>query len=277
MFNILVFALSVIVPIGGISWHSTSADPVVVVGQENWTQTAPIPTKITWSEASKSLAKRAIDSAAAELNSMLKELRAQGATSVTTRSTEATNTYLKKYGLHYLKISYQGLRPDGSNTGVVNEFPKVQSAQVNNLVTLNKSKCSLLSFNLFNTDTWFQTQCEVVKPTIEKFLRARLAIEINSGPGNLPDEINYELSKLRYLLKHKIAFKISGDTLTFNPARTPFGDDNSVWLKSQSGWFDFEITVDREKLVAQIKYLAPRPEILFKHAHYDRDSNSINF
>jgi|GEM_PF-5361551 len=273
-----LFALfCALLPLGSTFEAPAVSDPITISGFANWSDEVQVSEGVHWSPSSKLAAKRLIARLGADLDSMLVFYKKRGAEDVLTTYRKPVQQILRVYGLKYEEISYQSLNSAGKKMSREYVFPKMQVSYANNLVRLNASKCSLRGFEIFNIGTWFKTQCQVQKPSVDVFLRAQMATELSFGPGNLPDVVNYELSKLRYVLSNKIPFEIVGQKLTFRGVGSPFGSDNKVWLGSASGWFDFKINVDAKNWKARVDYFSPDPQKLSENTTLDLPSRMIHF
>lgn len=275
--RLLATVLSVAVLVSAGQAAQATDETVSEVGYSKWLDPVTVPAGLKWDSRARKLGQRTINAISSELNSMLKELKDDGVTEVKTVRSKAVDSTLRKYGLTHEVVTYRGINKDGGKSGLEFTFPNRQTAFANTLVTLNSPNCSLRDFNFWDFSTWFQTKCEVVKPSVEKFLRASVAVYLWQGPGNLPEIVAYELRKLRYVLENRVPFTIAGETLTARSLPEDFGSNSDVWLGSASGSYSFQIAVNQKNWTAKVTYLRPNPLVLVKNASYDNVDLTINF
>ena len=250
---------------------------VVEIGYTKWLEPVTVPAGLKWEARARKLGQKTINAIGAELNSMLKEFKSDGVKEVKTLRSSAVDPSLRKYGLTHEVVTYRGIKKEGGESSLEFSFPSRQTALANNLVKLNSSKCSLRDFDFWDFSTWFQTKCEVVKPSLDQFLRASVAVHLWQGPGNLPDIVAYELRKLRYVLDNRIPFTIAGETLTARSLPEEFGSNKQVWLGSDYGSFGFQIVPNQKTWTATVTYLRPNPLKLIQNATYDVLDLTLNF
>jgi hypothetical protein len=269
----LLLALSPLVS----SASPAGADTISTSGSSNWSSDVNVPKETHWSAGSKLQANRLISLLESDLNRMLTFYKKQGASSVSSVNSKPVSTLLRKYGLRYQEVTYIAKTSSGKSLPRRYKYPMTQVSFANNLVSLNANDCSLREFNFWAIETWFQTECSVEKPNVKDFLRAQVATKFSLGPGNSQDVVNYELSKLRFVLENRVPFEITGDKLTFEKSANKFGTDNQVWLGSITGWFDFKISIDRAHWTATIVYFAPDARKLSETCGLDLRMRMLTF
>ena len=254
-----------------------ASQSIAAVGSENWSVDAALPTRLDWSANALKVAKRAIALLETDLNQALDEMRQGGAIRVKVATANSLPKSLANLGLRFEILEYYGFDAKGNKRGNGFSLPRVQAAFANNLVKLNSNDCVFTKLTYSNLGKWFPVSCKVVIPKPDVFLKTQLAAQIHQGLGNYPDEVDYELSKLRYVLDHGVSFTRAGDYITFPEQPAMFGTDNKIWLGSKSRWFSFKITVNAKSRTATIEYLAPDYALITKSVFFDEDIRLVYF
>ena len=278
-----VYGLALSLLVTGIAVDSSQSlaatmqvvDPITVVGENNWDFPA-LPRTLPWSRSALSAGNQAIDVLSGELTEIVGNLKDSGAVQVVTLQKALPQQELRASGLKASALRFIGLDANGKVTSRSDWWPGTQTAFANTLVTLNANKCSLRDFSLLDWGTWFESRCEVVKPTADQFLRAQLAAQISFGSGNAPDMLRYELEKLRVVLSNGWKYSISGSVLSFVPEEVDYGN-NTVWLGEFDQWYGYRISINRQQGTATLRYARPDFKKICKSARFDRDLGIVVF
>lgn len=254
---------------------SATADPISVVGENDWTFPL-VPQNLPWGRSALNAGNQAIDALSIDLSETVESLRDAGAIRIVTLKRALPDPALRNSGLKASALRFVGIDASGNATSRSDWWPGTQAAFANTLVTLNVNKCSLRGFNLLDWGTWFETRCEIVKPTAEQFLRAQLAAQISFGSGNAPDMLRYELEKLRAVLVNGWSYRISGSVLTFDSAADQYGT-NTVWLGELSQWYGYRISINRQAGTATLRYARPNFREICKVARFEGNEGILVF
>lgn len=241
---------------------------ITEVGSENWETVPAIPKGLPWKRSSISDAKKVLKALERILQEELAALKASGAVKVRTetRTPDWPDFWFEATNRRWTSTRYVGLDSDSKIVASTPWDPETNVFYARHLVKLNSKQCSLRDFNLFDFSTWFETRCEVKSTSPEALLGASLQELLGQGLRDLPAYTDFELKKLDYALSHNLKCKKTDRLLQCENLGTftSNGGPDSVNLSTETGGWDYEISVNLESRKASITYLKPRPKLFAK-------------
>jgi hypothetical protein len=220
-----------------------------------------VPANLSWTSAQIRDAKIIVAEESHYFDALLTAYRKAGATRMTAQNTEIQDPkfastypeYANKFsGKQWVGLKANGKVADVSNdTQLANEkIPPI--TEVADLFQLNADKCSLSGFNLFNPATWFQTQCQLVVPSLRDVLRVSLIADLRQPfdfAGTTTDIIStiqaikapYEVRGNRLYCQAQISDLCSAGIQLSSPPIM----GTALNIKIGPGKWDFTLKVDR--------------------------------
>jgi hypothetical protein len=163
--------------------------PVTIVDEGFDWHNDVVPSNLSWSKKSIDLAKQAQRFLFRTIKNELNAHKDAGAVRIV-RLSSSIDPGVRNWRKLNLSGKLYSLNGYDENDKLVRKgkplFSKSQSVQ-HMTVYLTQQNCLLKSFNIFDFETWFSTQCSITVESKEKFLRASLQSWISLVGGFNPD------------------------------------------------------------------------------------------
>ena len=191
------------------SLPSSSATTTVTVSNLGFNiNTDVVPSNLSWTPKSISLARQAQGNLYRELKGQLNYLRSEGAVRVVRikHKVGPETNYLKQLEVSDYLYSLEGYDADGNLVDSTETLFYNLQGPSSRTVYLAQDTCLFRSFNIFDYATWFMQQCSITVEPKEKFLRAALQNWIALVGGYSPGVPIAE--ELKFIASQKLSFKV---------------------------------------------------------------------
>ncbi len=266
--GVALFAVAAMLVSGFVTSNgaaATAQSRVTEIGIENWSDVPEVSGELSWSKSSIANAKRVIRALEKNLSAQIEAVKVAGAVSIRVekRNPDSDAFWLSATGQRWKMTRYVGLDSNSKIVASTNWDPANGVFFARHLVHLSSTNCSLRDFDLWDATTWFAQRCAVVSTSPEWLLRLSLEEVLAQGPKDLPKIIAYDLQRLDYALSNQLSCKALANVLTCkNLGRlTNNPGSDAISLGSDTGGWDYKISVDLAKRSATIRYLKPRPKL----------------
>lgn len=171
-----------------------------------------VPSNLSWTRKSISLARQAQGNLYKEIKDQLNYLRSEGAVRIVRikHKVGSDPRYIKKLDVSDYLYSLEGYDSDGNLVDSTETLFYNLQGPSSRTVYLAQDTCLFRSFNIFDYATWFMQQCSITVESKEKFLRAALQNWIAMVGGHSPGVPVAE--ELKVIASQNLSFKVEDNT-----------------------------------------------------------------
>ena len=244
-----------------------------------------VPEEIAWSRTTISDTLRLIDVHKKSLEAKLQSLRQAGASVLVVSKGRGVSDFFSA-----LDLRGRDLYPVGSNiieaygdwgTGISQEkdFVNPAAGYSTYLFGLQVGLCRL-NFALFNWDTWFSQDCDLVTPDAKDLLRWSLVEFLANTPTQSGgDLLNFQYNQVLYMMEEHLPYTIKDGLVSCPDLFGIFGVDSFYLMREASGSIPgYKILIsENDPWKAKFVALPVNVSDYISNAHLDQTRMIISF
>lgn len=253
--------------------RETLVPGVQIEHQEYWTEPIRVPGDLPWNPLAISDSTAAIKSLRDRMNKEVLAFKKAKTVEIRTFTSVPDIRYVWPRSTLYRPTltKYVGYDNRGARVLSTKWIPSGNTFMSRNLITLAENRCIFRPFYFLDGSTWNVAQFHIKSPRPKKPLNSALQELLARGPEDAMFEAEYENSKLRYILEHKLTYTIRHNELVCRELSRSgrFGEDISVKLRRTHPLWRYTITVNSSNGSAVVAFHKPRPKTIARNVTLD--------